>query len=77
VDIVPGDRASSCGGLMECVAVEADARRGWVLVHRCVLCGTVRRNRAALDDPWQPDDFAMLLQVANLSSRGTQGRISS
>jgi len=77
VDDVPGDRASSCGGLMECVALEADARRGWMLIHRCTRCGSVRRNRSAPDDPRQPDDFTALLQVARLSSHGTQGGIPS
>ena len=77
VDDVPGDRASRCAGLMECVAVEADARREWMLVHRCTLCGSTRRNRAALDDPRQPDDFTVLLQVARLSPRGSKGGISS
>jgi hypothetical protein len=70
VDLVPGDRASICGGLMGCVAVEADARRGWMLVHRCTVCGSVRRNRAALDDPRQPDDSAALLQIARTGSLG-------
>lgn len=64
LDDVPGDRAASCGGLMECIAVQHDARRGWMLVHRCMSCGTVKRNRAALDDPAQPDDFDALLRVA-------------
>jgi hypothetical protein len=70
VDHVPGDRASRCGGLMECVAVESDARRGWMLVHRCTLCGSVRRNRAALDDARQPDDFMALLRVARVKGNG-------
>ena len=64
VDDVPGDRASRCGGMMECVAVEQDARRGWMLVHRCTRCGAMRRNRAALDDPRQPDRVDALARVA-------------
>jgi hypothetical protein len=64
VDDVPGDRASDCGGMMECVAVEQDARRGWMLAHRCTRCGLVRRNRAALDDPRQPDCINALARVA-------------
>ena len=64
VDCVPGDRSADCGGLMECVAVQADARRGWMLVHRCTVCGAFKRNRAALDDPVQPDSFKALLRVA-------------
>jgi len=64
VDEVPGDRASQCGGMMECVAVQQDASRGWMLVHRCKRCGILRRNKAALDDPIQPDRFEELLRVA-------------
>ena len=64
LDDVPGDRSAGCGALMPCVAVEQDARRGWMLVHQCSACGAIRRNRVALDDPYQPDDFAAMLAVA-------------
>ena len=67
VDDVPGDRASSCGSLMECIAVEADSRRGWMLVHRCVRCSIVRRNKAAANDARQPDRFETMLRVARSS----------
>ena len=64
VDVVPGDRGAPCGGLMEPVAVEQDARRGWMVVHRCRRCGFTRRNRSAHDDPRQPDDFEAMLGIA-------------
>ena len=51
LDENPGDRASSCGGLMEPVAAAPDARRGMVIYHRCGKCGAVRRVKAARDDP--------------------------
>ena len=72
VDGVPGDRASSCGGLMEPVGLDGSAASGWIVVHRCVRCGTLRRNRAALNDPRQPDSWDTLLQV---SSGRRSGRI--
>ncbi|MFN8126542.1 MAG: RNHCP domain-containing protein [Candidatus Nanopelagicales bacterium] len=51
VDIDPGDRAADCGGLMEPVAAGVRTDE-WFLVHRCVECGFVRRNRTApSDDP--------------------------
>jgi hypothetical protein len=69
LDEVPGDRAVTCGGLMECVAVQHDARRGWMLVHRCLRCGALKRNRAALDDPVQPDSFEAILEAARRAAR--------
>ncbi|THF88162.1 RNHCP domain-containing protein [Deinococcus sp. KSM4-11] len=64
VDIQPGDRASTCHGLMVPVAVEQSGKKGWVLVHRCTRCGFVGRNRAALDDPDQPDDWDALIAIS-------------
>lgn len=49
VDIVPGDRRETCQGLMEPVRIEHSHKR-WILVHRCILCRKVQRNRSALDD---------------------------
>lgn len=64
VDVNPGDRAADCGGLLEPVGVEHSAKKGWVLVHRCRRCGAVRRNRAALDDPEQPDDYDAIVALS-------------
>lgn len=63
VDVNPGDRASDCGGVLEPVAVESSGKKGWVIVHRCRRCGAVRRNRAALDDPLEPDDFDAIIAL--------------
>jgi len=54
---------------MEPVGIEVDARRAWMIVHRCVRCGLVRRNRAALRDPQQPDAFQEMLAVARRAAR--------
>ncbi|MEX2541548.1 MAG: RNHCP domain-containing protein [Trueperaceae bacterium] len=64
VDLLPGDRANECGGVLEPVGVVPDSRKGYVIVHRCLSCGELRRNRAALDDPACPDDFESLLALA-------------
>ncbi len=50
LDISPGDRASSCGGLMEPVAVSVKKNGEWALIHRCKDCGALRENRIAGDD---------------------------
>lgn len=64
VDRVPGDRAECCNGLMEPVGLEGSSARGWSVVHRCQACGFERRNRAALDDPRQPDSWDQLMELS-------------
>jgi len=64
VDIVPGDRQNNCLGLMEPVSVEHSTKKGWIILHRCLHCGEIKRNKAALDDR-QPDNFDALIAVAS------------
>ena len=68
VDVNPGDRANDCGGLMEPVGVETDAR-GYRILHRCRSCGEVHMNRAALDGP-QPDDVRAIIDLSASSRPG-------
>ena len=49
VDINPGDREAICKGLMEPVAVERSGD-GYILTHKCVLCGYQKRNKTSGDD---------------------------
>lgn len=49
VDINPGDRASTCGGLMRPVAAAA-AGDGFIITHKCEKCGYSRRQHSAPDD---------------------------
>lgn len=63
VDINPGDRASACGGIMRPVKVEPDARRGYIITHRCERCGHESRCRAAHEAPVQPDDIDLLIEL--------------
>lgn len=51
VDHSPGDRASTCGGLMEPVALALSAGE-YIITHRCTKCSHQKRNRASkLDHP--------------------------
>ena len=50
VDVDPGDRAESCGGLMEPAAVEQGEGGEAVIVQVCLKCATRRRCRRAPDD---------------------------
>ena len=45
VDVHPGDRAASCGGLMRPVEVFGGGGR-WRILHECERCGFRRANRA-------------------------------
>lgn len=58
VDIFPGDRAASCGGLMEPIAVEQKGS-GYVLTHRCQKCGFEKKNKTR-----EEDDFETLLTLS-------------
>ena len=49
VDIHPGDRASTCGGLMTPISVHG-ARGRWKLTHRCERCGFERANLARANE---------------------------
>ena len=59
-DVLPGDRASGCRGLMRPIAVTTDAKRGFVITHKCVKCGHTRNNRAQKDD-----DTDLLIRMTN------------
>lgn len=49
VDIEPGDRAETCGGMMEPVRIEGIADK-YVIIHKCTKCGLERPNKAAPED---------------------------
>ena len=63
VDVNPGDRASDCGGIMDPIKVETDAKKGYIIIHKCRKCGAVRRNKAANEAKVQPDDVSLLIKL--------------
>lgn len=63
LDIIPGDRASACGGELEPVAAELDARRGYMIIYRCKKCGMIKRNKAAHEAKIQPDNIELLIAL--------------
>lgn len=65
VDITPGDRANTCKGVLEPIAVEMSSKKGYIIVFKCKKCGKITRNKYAPDD-----DFEKILEVAkNNASR--------
>jgi len=63
VDVVPGDRRSDCGGLMEPVKLTGSSASGWKVLQCCTACGFERANRVVLDDPRQPDCWDTLVAL--------------
>jgi hypothetical protein len=46
----PGDRASDCRAMMQPIGMMYRANGEQMIVHRCLGCGSDRRNRVAADD---------------------------
>ena len=70
VDVLPGDRACDCAGVMKPVFAEPDAKKGYIITHKCTKCGFVGRNKAALAKdgreilpPEQYDDMDLLIRL--------------
>jgi hypothetical protein len=49
VDVHPGDRAATCGSLMEPIAAISKSD-GTTVIQRCTACGHLWRNRSAAHD---------------------------
>ena len=63
MDVNPGDRANTCGGAMEPISAQPDARKGFVIIYRCVKCGEIHRNRAAHEARVRPDSKRLLIAL--------------
>ena len=63
VDVNPGDRAANCGGLMEPVGAEQKSGE-IIIVHKCIKCQHIKRNRAAADD-----DFDLLIELIAMGNQ--------
>ncbi|MBR4927050.1 MAG: RNHCP domain-containing protein [Alphaproteobacteria bacterium] len=59
VDINPGDRASTCHGIMYASALETKGGDRYI-VHKCIRCDHTRRNKVS-----ENDNFNAILAVSN------------
>jgi DNA-directed RNA polymerase subunit RPC12/RpoP len=73
VDILPGDRASDCGGIMDAVSLSYKPGKGWQILHVCRVCGHEMRNKVA-EQTVQPDDVSPLLEKMQEEGRKSSGR---
>ena len=58
VDKNPGDRLEACGGMMEPTRAEK-AGKGYIIVHKCTICGFERRNEFKAGD-----NFEILIEIS-------------
>ena len=61
VDINPGDRSSSCKGMMKPLSYHIRACKGIILTHRCLECGALKVNKAANEDSKQADSLDAII----------------
>jgi rubrerythrin len=52
VDVNPGDRMNSCGGMMKPVAVELNHNE-YILIHKCQKCGIEKKNKTSPEDNFE------------------------
>lgn len=64
VDLLPGDRSNPCKGRLEATGYETNPKKGLVLIFTCVKCGKITKNKAATEDPEQPDDYDQILLLS-------------
>lgn len=50
VDIMRGDRKNKCRGLMQPIGKTVKEDGEEMIIHKCLLCGAIRKNRVAGDD---------------------------
>jgi rubrerythrin len=62
VDINPGDRLGTCGGLMEPVSIEIK-RDEYIIIHKCQKCGFIKNNKSAPDD-----NFEKILKISKIQN---------
>ncbi len=58
VDINPGDRRSSCKGMMEPVGIRKKGEK-YVILYRCLICGIKYRVKKA-----EEDDFEEIIMIS-------------
>ena len=68
VDVRPGDRANPCRGLMAPIALDHHPAKGYMIVHRCLRCGHVGRNRVAD----QSDNIERLTALSVATTHGVR-----
>jgi len=62
VDKKPGDRESSCHGVMRPIGLDYKSKKGWQIIHQCKSCGNISVNKIA-ENTMQSDDYDILAKL--------------
>ena len=62
VDIMPGDRQNTCGGLMQPIGIQYKSGKGYQIIHRCLKCGRQSVNKIA-ENTIQHDNMDVVIRL--------------
>lgn len=57
---LPGDRRSTCQGVMQAIHVRLHTKKGWQIVHKCTKCHAEKCNKIVENDAL-PDDWDQIM----------------
>ncbi len=60
IDVMPGDRANDCKGILKPIQTEPDRKKGFIITFKCEKCGEKVRNKSAADD-----NNSLLIKLTN------------
>ncbi len=60
LDNNPGDRSSSCYGLLKPIAIEPSKKDDFKIVYVCKKCGCIKKNKKAIDD-----NLDLIIEIMN------------
>lgn len=63
VDLLPGDRANPCQGLMKPIGYETTGKNRIILVFKCTKCGAITRNKSVQETCLQDDSYDEILKL--------------
>lgn len=61
VDIFPGDRQESCGGLMKPISASENGGE-WSIIHKCLKCDKQQKNKISPED-----DFDKVVEISKVN----------
>lgn len=65
VDVNPGDREETCHALLKPIDIEINPKKGYVIVFKCMKCGSIRKNKVAEDD-----NMDLIYEIIKNKSKG-------